>query len=148
MKLGKNNELQKYIKNKVPLKLRSNNKQILDLDIFNDILKETNPNYSNKARIYLYILGQYDIKCKSKICNNIVKFDNEKNSFRTFCSVKCRNKDITLRRSASNKWDDNKIENRNKKTVLTCNVKYGTDNPMQDKEVKNKSTEARSLNYI
>ena len=135
---GKDDVLKAYIKSESPLRLKSNNKQILDLPIFEDILKNTNPEYSDKARCYLFIMNKFEITCGNEGCSNIVKFDNYKNTFRQFCSVKCRNQDTTLRKQISKKWNDVKKDALNKKIKETCVKKYGVENVMQTEDAKQK----------
>jgi len=136
---GKNNELKKYIKQEKPLKLRANNNKIIHLDIFKDIIQKTSNNYSDKARCYLYIMEKYNNICDNEDCNNETKFDNEKNLFRQFCSIQCRNRSIKMRKQISDKWDNNLKQQKVKKSKETCLERYGVENPMQLQSVQSKS---------
>jgi G:T-mismatch repair DNA endonuclease (very short patch repair protein) len=136
-----------YIKSKDPLKLRSNNKKILDLPIWDLILETTYDVYSDKARIYLYVMNKSHIECRSIDCKNHTKFDNEKNLFRQYCSITCRNKDSVLRKQISKSWTEEKKITKNKKTKNTCRKKYGVDNHMQVPVVQKKVKETCILKY-
>lgn len=129
------------------LTLRSNHMKIFDLLIFKDILANTNENYSNKARCYLYILNKRESICNHEECNNITKFDNEKNKFREFCSITCRNKSEKLRKQIANTWTEEKKQAKNNRTKQTCLEKYGVENPMQNKEIKQKAINTCNLKY-
>ncbi len=124
------------------LKIRKINIKNISDKLLNDIHISTPAEYSDKARIYLYILQKYESKvihkCNNVECQNNVKFDNDKNIFRMFCSVRCRNKDSKIRRQISNTWDDNKIKQKVKKTKETNIIKYGVDNPMKNNEIRKK----------
>lgn len=148
-------ELLSYIKffysdlasKKTTLTLRSNNAKIQQLDIFKDVLEKTSNEYSTKARCYLYILEQHHSVCESENCQISTKFDNEKNEFRDFCSITCRNKSSKMREQISKTWTEEKKKIKNERTVKTNIAKYGATNPMKNKEILEKVKQTCIIKY-
>lgn len=102
------------------------------------ILISQNPNdYTFKEKAYLYYLG---IPYKKCYCGKLVHLDNDKNVFKQFCSVKCRNKSPILRSKISENWTFEKRRIKSEKTKQTCLEKYGVTNAMQYAPIKEKST--------
>lgn len=96
-----------------------------------------NPNdYTFKEKAYLYYLGVPYKKC---YCGNLVHLDNDKNIFKQFCSVKCRNKSPILRSQISKTWTPEKRRIKSEKTKQTCLEKYGVSNVMQYTPIKEQS---------
>jgi len=169
------NNLIKYIKiyssdletQKSTLKLKSNLKKFISTDNFKIINDETSDTLSDKAKVYEWILQTHEdsftLICQNEKCNTTVKFDNEKNSFRIYCCVKCRNTDVKMRKHISDSWsDDMKKERsvklkeyykdydwdkRNAKSIATCQNKYGVDYSFQAEDVKDKIKETMLSRY-
>ena len=131
------------------LTLRSNNVQLINLPIIEEIRNATSDEYSDKARIYLYILGLHHSTCSKQDCACVTKFDNEKNTFRQFCSIQCRNKDSEMRKQISSTWTDEKKKIKNEKSKATNLEKYGVENiqQLESTKLKTKATNLEKYGY-
>jgi len=103
--------------------------------------------YKESILYYDQDIADLILYCKNIECTNQVKFDSDKNRFREFCSVKCRNKDTQLRKQISEKWTDELIKQKNQKTIKTNLLRYNVENVMQDNTIKTKMFNTHNKKY-
>ena len=136
---------------------------------FYNYLKNKYGDIDIKVSLYMYYNGINEVPlCPS--CGSPVKFHGYKYGFSKFCSTKCAQNDKEVRdklkKTCEEKYGDDYrkvINDKGRETKLklyndanynniekakqTCIIKYGVDNPMKCKDVKQKSKETCLKKY-